>query len=155
MKLSSAVIFAMALSAGAQAAQEVAIVPADKAAACRHIKHEVCTTTSMDPQKACHAWHQEHAAEAGADAVVMGKVDENRRKRPSLSGMKTVITTRMEADYYHCGFMPAQPQGRPMHETGAGKTVEERLRRLDALKQKGLITGPEYQSKRQDILDDL
>lgn len=42
-----------------------------------------------------------------------------------------------------------------MHETGAGKTVEERLRRLDALKQKGLITGQEYQGKRQDIPDDL
>jgi len=35
------------------------------------------------------------------------------------------------------------------------RTAEERLKNLDALKQKGLITAQEYEEQRKRILDDL
>jgi hypothetical protein len=36
-----------------------------------------------------------------------------------------------------------------------GPTVEERLTQLDALRAKGLISEPEYQSRRRQVLDEL
>jgi len=48
----------------------------------------------------------------------------------------------------------AQPVAQPVVETRK-PTVEERLRKLDKLKQDGLINQDEYQQKRQQILNDI
>lgn len=42
-----------------------------------------------------------------------------------------------------------------MQESKDSRTVEERLKALESLKQQGLISGEEYKRKRQDILNDL
>ena len=58
------------------------------------------------------------------------------------------------AHAYDCSqTRPAQTTSQPA--AGAGASAEERLRRLDKLKQDGLITPDEYAAKRRAVLDGL
>ncbi len=50
---------------------------------------------------------------------------------------------------------PVPAQLAPSAATSAKPSAEERLKRLDDLKQKGLVTDQEYQQKRAEILKDL
>jgi hypothetical protein len=60
----------------------------------------------------------------------------------------------ISAHAYDCSRTPpAQASSQP--PAGAGASAEERLRRLDKLKQDGLITPDEYAAKRRAILDAL
>jgi hypothetical protein len=49
---------------------------------------------------------------------------------------------------------PARPQA-PPPSAAAKPSAEDRLRRLDELKQKNLLTEEEYRQKRQEVLKDL
>ena len=140
----------------ALAADDVKLLEAGQASSCRLVKQDVCSSTSMDPDEECMGWHRRHAAEAKADAMVLGDRDESRRKRPSLSGMKTITTTRIHADYYDCG-LKSETAGQSMHKQhthGAGY-FEQRLKNLQQLKDKGLITEDEYQQKRKAIISEI
>ncbi len=50
---------------------------------------------------------------------------------------------------------PAPGQAAPPAAASAKPSLEERLKRLDDLKSKGLLTDQEYKQKRQEILKDL
>ncbi len=50
---------------------------------------------------------------------------------------------------------PAPAQLAPSAASSAKPSAEERLKRLDDLKQKGLLTEQEYKQKRAEILKDL
>jgi hypothetical protein len=49
----------------------------------------------------------------------------------------------------------AQPNARPTFDPAASQTVEERLKRLEKLKNDNLITPEEYAEKRAEILKDI
>jgi hypothetical protein len=71
-----------------------------------------------------------------------------------------VVTLRAAAFYYepkHTSPKSAAPEAaaKPASEPDANKTVEERLRRLEKLKNDNLITPAEYAAKRADILKDI
>ena len=75
-------------------------------------------------------------------------------------GIWTSSESKMQSAYgitahaYDCSRTPpAQTTSQP--PAGAGASAEERLRRLDKLKQDGLITPDEYAAKRRAILDGL
>jgi hypothetical protein len=49
----------------------------------------------------------------------------------------------------------AEPAGPGAPAAAAKPSAEDRLRRLDELKQKNLLSEEEYKQKRQEILKDL
>ena len=133
-------------------------------AACQLVVQETCKTTSREPAVACLEWHLETAEEEGADALVIRGSDERTQRLPSLSGgTRTVVNTRVKADYYNCGYakqelMEAAKEAAQQVEKIAPvvtKSAEERLLQLNSLKEKGLITQDEYDQKRQEILSEL
>ena len=140
---------------------DIKILQPGEEANCQLIKEEVCKTTSKDPVKACDEWHQEEAEEQGADAFLMGTMEQSSHRQPSLTGAKTVKTTRITATYYHCGLAKQAVQkvvDEAVQEPAAQvetDSIESRLLRLNSLKEKGLITQEEYDQKRQQILDEL
>jgi putative oligomerization/nucleic acid binding protein len=50
---------------------------------------------------------------------------------------------------------PPPPQASPPAATSSKPSAEERLRRLDDLKSKGILSEQEYKQKREEILKDL
>lgn len=131
---------------------------AAQAAKCRFVADNDCSTTKSEGDAFCREWHSKQAESAGADAMVLSESDTYVRQRPSLTGLKTVTTTKMKAGYYQCGFEPARPApGMKGHIKKAmpERSIEQRLIMLNRLKEKQLISEEEYQSKRKQILDDL
>jgi len=51
--------------------------------------------------------------------------------------------------------LKCDPNYKPPAPTGQAQTVEQRLRSLDELKQKGLVTDEEYRAQRQRILNSM
>jgi len=93
------------------------------------------------------------AGKAGADTVHILATDQYKTRKPSLSGgMQVTDNTKMKAELYLCSSgskeLGAESDARSM-------SVEERLLRLNALKEKSLITEGEYQAARKRILLDL
>lgn len=134
-------------------AAEVRELTAGAESGCERLAQEVCSTTSLQPAEACARWHQEQALAAGADAFVVRDTQTSRRMQPSLSGTKTITTTRISADYYRCA--AAAETAAEASEAADWSTVEKRLQVLESLKSKGLISAEEYQQKRAAILADL
>lgn len=147
----------MLLPLSAFAEDDVKLLEAGQESACKLVKQDVCKSTSMDPQKDCMEWHQEHAGKAKADAMVMRGSEESRRTRPSLSGNKMVTTTAITADYYQCGFKEKREKAmRAVNKAEYGVDhFEKRLKNLEKLKKKGLITEEEYQAQRKEIISDI
>ncbi|WP_430461746.1 SHOCT domain-containing protein [Thalassolituus sp. LLYu03] len=130
---------------------------AGEEAGCQPVEQQVCSSTSMKPEDECFSWHSRMAKDAGADAFVVRETERSRKNKPSLTGMKTEVTTKISADYFRCQ-QPAQVQPLPAAAPaprGDFSTVEKRLQVLESLKAKGLISADEYQQKRGDILNDL
>ena len=98
-----------------------------------------------------HAVHlaAEKAAESGADGM-HSIVD-------STNSAGAVVSLRATAFYYVTKKAAPKPaaQEAPPPKTGAGPTVEERLKRLDKMKADGLITPEEYDAKRAKLLDEI
>ena len=150
------VIVSLWLPLAAQA--DIKMLQAGEQAGCQLVAEDVCKTTASAAQQACLERHQQAAAEAGADAVLLGERDESTVRRPSLTGAKNVTTTRIAAQYYDCGLQQAafkQAVQSAVAEPAAQLSIEQRLVRLQKLKDKGLISADEYQQKRQQILDQL
>lgn len=124
---------------------------------CQMVAQETCKTSSREPVEMCLEWHQEKAVEAGADSLLIGDREESSVRRPSLTGAKTVVTTKIAAAYYDCGLKQAELQQavKTVVNKAPQLTIEQRLIRLNTLKEKGLITQGEYDQKRQQILGEL
>jgi len=154
--LTTAVILLLPLTG--YAADDVHVLKAGEEASCRLVTQDVCNSTSMKPAEVCLEWHNKMAKKASADAMIMHEGKESRRTRPTLSGMKSIVTTSIAADYYDCGFAAQQNNGMMMqhHQPVESEDYyEQRLQNIQHLKEKGLITEKEYQQKRQQILDEL
>ncbi|WP_369857140.1 hypothetical protein [Candidatus Thalassolituus haligoni] len=121
---------------------------------CRMVKQEMCSTTSRDGVAHCRQEHLKSAAQFGANRVVIGTTDQSDHKKRMANGLYTSVTkTRMKARYFACDETSRVRQ--PAAVQGGGKSIEERLLRLESLRQKHLLTEPEYTAKRAAILDDL
>lgn len=153
MVRSGVFMLALLLPLSGYAADTIRVLAEGEEAACERVSQQVCSTTSTNPAEECLAWHKEQAAEAGADAFLLRGSEDSRRNKPSLTGMKSVVTTKVSADYFRC----TTPAAAATTVTGSNgwSTVEKRLQVLESLKNKGLISEAEYQLKRQDILQDL
>ncbi|WP_260997057.1 SHOCT domain-containing protein [Thalassolituus hydrocarboniclasticus] len=138
----------------ASAADNIRVLSAGEETGCTWLAQEQCSTEARLAAEECLNWHQTQAVAAGADALLMGDSEESRRKKPSLTGMKTVVATKVSADYYRCAAAAATAETVVKGAEG-WSTVEKRLLVLESLKAKGLISAEEYQAKRQDILKDL
>ena len=147
-----AVTLLAAVSSAYSAGSPVRTLAAGEEAGCEHLLHNECRTTSSKADEFCLAWHQDEARAAGADALMLGESDSSRQNKPSLVGMKTVVTTSIQADYYRCAKPAEQAVAAPAAKASG---VEERLQVLESLKAKGLISADEYQQKRKEILADL
>ncbi|WP_419811381.1 SHOCT domain-containing protein [Bacterioplanoides sp.] len=141
---------------------DIKILQAGEAANCKLVKEEVCKTTSKKPDEACLEWHQEEADSSGADSLIIGATEQSSHRQPSLTGAKTITTTRIAATYFDCGLAQQAVQQAVNKAVQEGavqqvttQTIESRLLRLNSLKEKGLITEDEYDQKRQQILDAL
>ncbi len=140
---------------------------------CTMIKEVDCTSHKREGEKACEERLKKLAKEEGADTLIIEAVEQTKQRKPSLSGVKTVTETSMSGKLYQChtGNEISHSRRNASDQTGqdsaskeamgnshkkhSGKTIEERLIQLNALKEKGLITEDEYQSKRTEILGDL
>ena len=99
-------------------------------------------TPSKSKLEAAYGQLRSAAQAAGGDYALIDLVASDSRG----------ITITAHA--YDCSRTPpAQTTSQP--PAGAGASAEERLRRLDKLKQDGLITPDEYAAKRRAILDGL
>jgi Short C-terminal domain len=76
-------------------------------------------------------------------------LDPNKATAAALLGHDGVDAT------YLASTLASRPPLQPTHPHQATNTVEQRLRELEALKDKGLITDDEYQSQRQKILGSI
>lgn len=137
-----------------QADSNVRVLNVAETKACKPVDRQACTTTQSNAAETCLAWHMEAAEKADADGILLGQTEQTKQRKPSLSGPKTIVKTTVNADYYQCGFATADT-GSASSAAPAWSSVEKRLETLESLKQKGLVTEEEYQSKRQDILKDL
>jgi len=139
---------------------EIRLVEASAVGQCKKMDHQVCTTTKPDADAVCLERHKEEAAEVGADAIVVVQKEETKQRRPSFTGSKTVIKTDITADYFDCGYsdVPVKSVSQKAINQAVIRdlyTIEERLKVLETLKSKGLISEKEYRQKRQAILTDL
>jgi len=147
-------MLALLLPLSGYAADKIRVLAEGEEASCELVSKQVCSTTSMNPEEECLARHKMQAADAGADALLIRGLEDSRRNKPSLTGMKTVVTTKVSADYYRCA-AAATAAETVVKDSEGWSTVEKRLLVLESLKSKGLISDAEYQLKRQDILKDL
>jgi hypothetical protein len=147
-------MLALLLPLSGYAADKIRVLAVGDEASCELVSQQVCSTTSMNPAEECLAWHKKQAADAGADALLIRGSEDSRRNKPSLTGMKTVVTTKVSADYYRCAAAVSVAET-VVKDSEGWSTVEKRLLVLESLKSKGLISDTEYQLKRQDILKDL
>lgn len=147
-------MLALLLPLSGYAADKIRVLAVGDEASCELVSQQVCSTTSMNPAEECLAWHKKQAADAGADALLIRGSEDSRRNKPSLTGMKTVVTTKVSADYYRCAAAVSVAET-VVKDSEGWSTVEKRLLVLESLKSKGLISVEEYQLKRQDILKDL
>lgn len=147
-------MLALLLPLSGYAADKIRVLAEGDEASCEMVSQQVCSTTSMNPAEECLAWHKKQAADAGADALLIRGSEDSRRNKPSLTGMKTVVTTKVSADYYRCAAAVSVAET-VVKDSEGWSTVEKRLLVLESLKSKGLISDTEYQLKRQDILKDL
>ena len=147
-------MLALLLPLSGYAADKARVLAEGDEASCELVSQQVCSTTSMNPAEECLAWHKKQAADAGADALLIRGSEDSRRNKPSLTGMKTVVTTKVSADYYRCAAAVSVAET-VVKDSEGWSTVEKRLLVLESLKSKGLISDTEYQLKRQDILKDL
>jgi hypothetical protein len=147
-------MLALLLPLSGYAADKIRVLAEGEEASCELVSQQVCSTTSMNPADKCLAWHTKQAADAGADALLIRGSEDSRRNKPSLTGMKTVVTTKVSADYYRCAAAVSVAET-VVKDSEGWSTVEKRLLVLESLKSKGLISDTEYQLKRQDILKDL
>ena len=147
-------MLALLLPLSGYAADKTRVLAEGDEASCELVSQQVCSTTSMNPAEECLAWHKKQAADAGADALLIRGSEDSRRNKPSLTGMKTVVTTKVSADYYRCTAAVSVAET-VVKDSEGWSTVEKRLLVLESLKSKGLISDTEYQLKRQDILKDL
>ena len=147
-------MLALLLPLSGYAADKARVLAEGDEASCELVSQQVCSTTSMNPAEECLAWHTKQAADAGADALLIRGSEDSRRNKPSLTGMKTVVTTKVSADYYRCAAAVSVAET-VVKDSEGWSTVEKRLLVLESLKSKGLISDTEYQLKRQDILKDL
>ena len=151
-------MLALLLPLSGYAADKIRVLAEGDESSCELVSQQVCSTTSMNPAEECLAWHKKQATDAGADALLIRGSEDSRRNKPSLTGMKTVVTTKVSADYYRCAaaVSVAETVAETVVKDSEGwSTVEKRLLVLESLKSKGLISDTEYQLKRQDILKDL
>ncbi|WP_096085703.1 SHOCT domain-containing protein [Agaribacterium haliotis] len=155
LALSSAL---MVLSAFAQAKEEtkkISIADSVNPAECQLLASESCETQKQDADKKCNKVHRKQAQEAGANTIVIGERSVKTSRRPFYDGSyKTIKKTSIAASYYHCEVEQATPAKTSGNMKSKG-SAEERLLRLNSLKEKGLISEKEYQDKRQQILDEL
>ncbi len=147
-------MLALLLPLSGYAADKIRVLAEGEEASCELVSQQLCSTTSMNPAEECLAWHKKQAADAGADALLIRGSEDSRRNKPSLTGMKTVVTTKVSADYYRCAAAVSVAEI-VVKDSEGWSTVEKRLLVLESLKSKGLISDTEYQLKRQDILKDL
>ncbi len=147
-------MLALLLPLSGYAADKIRVLAEGDEASCELVSQQVCSTTSMNPAEECLAWHKKQAADAGADALLIRGSEDSRRNKPSLTGMKTVVTTKVSADYFRCAAAVSVAET-VVKDSEGWSTVEKRLLVLESLKSKGLISDTEYQLKRQDILKDL
>lgn len=143
----------------AQAAPEVRVAELSEVAQCKKLDHQVCTTIRSNAVEDCVGWHKEAAGKVDADVVVLGQHEQTKQRRPSLAGSKIIIKSDIAADYFDCGF-PATPVKGSAATTAQPvpnnlNNIEERLKVLESLKAKGLVTEKEYRKKRQDILSEI
>ena len=126
---------------------------------CQLVKEERCSTQKSDGVSVCEKRLKEEADELNANTLVLGEIEQTVQRKPSLNGVKTVTITSVNAAIYRCPVASDAPQSREYHpapvERPMEKSVEERLIQLNGLKEKGLISDEEYQSKRAEILEEL
>jgi len=66
---------------------------------------------------------------------------------------KVLVEQEMKEDLKFA--LKCDPNYKPPAPAGQAQTVEQRLRSLDELKQKGLVTDEEYRAQRQRILNSM
>ena len=157
MKKLSLILAAILISGLASAAQLVESIDESQ---CKLIKEADCTTAKREGLKACTEKHLESANRLQADSLLLGEVKEMEHRKPSLTGAKKVRLTQVQAYYYQCETAQEKantPMSSPAMKgiAPAAKSIEDRLVQLNSLKDKGLITQEEYESKRTEILNEL
>lgn len=153
-------IFSAMLLAAASAwvTADVAVVASVDETVCEKVATEICETHKKDAEKKCHKWHREKAEELGGNRVVMTDSSYSESKRPMFDGrFKTIRNTSITADYFACATAVAEEKAEMSGETveAVNQSIEQRLKTLQNLLDKGLITEQEYQAKREEILSEL
>ncbi|MGB1090860.1 MAG: SHOCT domain-containing protein [Oceanobacter sp.] len=123
---------------------------------CTKLASDECDSESSDAEAVCLAELQQKAIKAKADALFISGQESFTQRRPTLvGGVKKVTRLKMQADYYDCGYAAKSAKSAGSVDVPAWQQVEGRLKNLESLKSKGLISAEEYDQKRQDILNDL
>jgi|GEM_PF-876241 len=148
-----------------QAVASARIVESIEASSCKYISEDTCRSKKSKQKKsleACRKWHKKEASEKGANSVLITDTRVEETKRPMVNGTyKTVKSTNVTASYYNCGeFTTGKAELPPKAKSfelirEKPKSAEQRLKTLNDLLDKGLITKEEYRSKRSEILKDI
>ena len=98
----------------------------------------------------------ESAKLKGGD-IVQQTITETENSAQLEAEMRQVVERTEQLEQSQAVANPANPQMAPVSGQAAPgpSTVEDRLRQLDSLFSKGLISKQEYDAKRQEILKDL
>lgn len=123
---------------------------------CTKLAEQTCSSQKAKEENAvakCQQWHLDKASEVGANRVLISDTLATEHRRPHFDGsIKTIVERVFNAEYYQCA--DTAPATAP--QTGQpARTIAERLRVLESLREQQLITDQEYQQKRQAILDEL
>ena len=139
-------------STAATAKPAVTLAGVDDVLNCTLIKETDCTSKKMEGLAACKKNLKKETVELDGDTLVITGTEQTEQRKPSLTGVKTVTKTKVTAGIYRC---KAEENAVPEKKARAEQSVENRLTRLNKLKEKGLISEEEYLTKRAEILDDL
>jgi len=148
--LNSPLFFILAgLSMTVQAQPEFVEVVADS---CEMVVKAECHAKGYSGTEECREQFAEEAESEGADTILVTSQDQYKTRKPSLSGgMQVIDNTKMKADLYRCNeVVAASPEVKAQ-----ALSVEERLLRLNELRNKELISDDEYRAGRERILNDL
>ena len=92
-----------------------------------------------------------------ASAAYIAAAEANKKLDPAEANAELIRqeSARMAKERREMRMEMARLRKEMGQNQGGSLTVEERLKQLDELKEKGLISSEEYDSKRQEILSDI
>ncbi|MDP2506598.1 MULTISPECIES: hypothetical protein [unclassified Oceanobacter] len=155
-KMLAVVLLGVSASVTAQAVEIKKSVDEQR---CRMVKQSTCINNGRNGIQHCQQEHRQSAAEFGADQIVITSTNQSdHRKRMATGNYKNFTKTKMTARYYVCDDRIQQHQNMQREVVvppAQGKTVEERLLRLQTLREKNLLSEQEYRTKRAEILSEL